>query len=354
MPAKSEAQERLMEAAAHTKGGYGGVPQSVGKEFVDSTEKCAGILFLCGDNVLLLHRTDRDEWEGPGGHLEAGETAEQAAVRETWEEAGIRVSPSEMVIDGEKGIYTTFIVHCGEQFRPILNHEHNESGWFPMSGLPKSAHPDIHKWAETAFSRSDSIGESTVDKVADGNVTTEMDVAKGIRDGLVESPASIGNAWLFDIRISGTGISYRPQLDEYVFRPPEFYLCDDFLERCNGLSVIFDHPVKGMLNTDEYRNRSIGSIILPYIPTGEDDKHSPTEVWGIARIYDRDAAELMMTTHISTSPGVTFDKDNMTYMRTDDGSRLLLEGKPKVLDHIAVCEAGVWDKRGEPQGVNNG
>src|ERR1017187_5308108 len=34
MPAKSAAQQRLMQAAAHTKGGYGGVPQKVGKEFV--------------------------------------------------------------------------------------------------------------------------------------------------------------------------------------------------------------------------------------------------------------------------------------------------------------------------------
>ena len=33
MPSKSEAQARLMAAAAHTKGGYGGVPQKVGKEF---------------------------------------------------------------------------------------------------------------------------------------------------------------------------------------------------------------------------------------------------------------------------------------------------------------------------------
>jgi hypothetical protein len=33
MPSKSPAQHRLMEAAAHTPGGYGGVPQSVGKEF---------------------------------------------------------------------------------------------------------------------------------------------------------------------------------------------------------------------------------------------------------------------------------------------------------------------------------
>ena len=38
MPSKSSAQHRLMEAAAHTKGGYGGVPQKVGKEFVKADE----------------------------------------------------------------------------------------------------------------------------------------------------------------------------------------------------------------------------------------------------------------------------------------------------------------------------
>lgn len=34
MPSKSLAQARLMRAAAHTKGGYDGVPQSVGRQFV--------------------------------------------------------------------------------------------------------------------------------------------------------------------------------------------------------------------------------------------------------------------------------------------------------------------------------
>lgn len=33
MPSKSPAQHRLMEAAAHTRGGFGGVPQKVGKDF---------------------------------------------------------------------------------------------------------------------------------------------------------------------------------------------------------------------------------------------------------------------------------------------------------------------------------
>ena len=33
MPSKTPAQKKLMNIAAHTKSGYGGVPQSVGKEF---------------------------------------------------------------------------------------------------------------------------------------------------------------------------------------------------------------------------------------------------------------------------------------------------------------------------------
>ena len=43
MSSKSPSQARLMAAAAHTKGGYGGVPQSVGKEF-NKADAGTGIL----------------------------------------------------------------------------------------------------------------------------------------------------------------------------------------------------------------------------------------------------------------------------------------------------------------------
>ena len=42
MPSKSPAQHRLMQAAAHTKGGFGGVPQKVGKEFVKADKMAEG------------------------------------------------------------------------------------------------------------------------------------------------------------------------------------------------------------------------------------------------------------------------------------------------------------------------
>ena len=229
MPAKSAAQERLMEAATHTKGGYGGVPQAVGKEFV----------------------------------------------------------------------------------------------------------------------RGDAM---------DGN--TELDTAKAIRDGKLESPQRLDHVWLFDMRVTGTGVAYRGSLDEWVFRPPEFYLNDEFLERCQGLPVLFDHPEKGMTDTEEWRQRAVGALVLPYIPAEDDEFHATNEVWAIARIYDDDAAELMLQTHISTSPAVEFGKNQpLNYVRTEDGGRMLIESKPEYLDHLAVVKGvdgaggGVWDKLGAPRGV---
>lgn len=41
MPSRSSAQARLMRAAAHTAGGYAGVPQSVGREF-EAADKAEG------------------------------------------------------------------------------------------------------------------------------------------------------------------------------------------------------------------------------------------------------------------------------------------------------------------------
>lgn len=45
MPSKSPAQKRLMQAAAHTKGGFGGVPQKVGKEFAVADKMKSGGLY---------------------------------------------------------------------------------------------------------------------------------------------------------------------------------------------------------------------------------------------------------------------------------------------------------------------
>ena len=51
--------------------------------------------------MLLVRRCDTGDWELPGGHVDPGESASDAAVRETAEESGITVE-----ITGLVGIYT--------------------------------------------------------------------------------------------------------------------------------------------------------------------------------------------------------------------------------------------------------
>jgi hypothetical protein len=35
----------------------------------------------------------------------------------------------------------------------------------------------------------------------------------------------------------------------------------------------------------------------------------------------------------------------------EDGSSLLVEGNPSFVDHLAICEKGVWDKGGDASGI---
>nr|BFE65911.1 NUDIX domain-containing protein [Dactylosporangium thailandense] len=51
--------------------------------------------------ILLIHRTDNDNWSLPGGAMEPGESMTDCAIRETHEETGIHVE-----VTGLIGIYT--------------------------------------------------------------------------------------------------------------------------------------------------------------------------------------------------------------------------------------------------------
>ena len=63
MPSKSPAQHMLMEAAAHTKGGFGGVPQKVGKEFVNADKMKNGGLYA------NIHAKQERIKNGSGEHM---------------------------------------------------------------------------------------------------------------------------------------------------------------------------------------------------------------------------------------------------------------------------------------------
>lgn len=323
--------------------------------------RAAGVIFVAGDNALFLQRSatgdHAGEWCVPGGKLEAGESAEEAARRECREEIGRmpkgtlavhcrRISTvipeaaasvdllAPPVVEPPQVDFTTFIMRVKDEFEPTLNEEHTGWSWAPISSPPLPMHPGA----------AAALAKFTMN---------EYDIAVEIMSGGLTSPQQFMGLWLFDMRITGTGMSFRAQHKEFVMRDPAIYLNEYFLARCNGLEVIVEHPPDQTMDTEEYRDRTVGSVMLPYI--GDGTRHPADEVWGIVRI--RDAACAAMLTdpdrkdEYSTSPTVVFRKSDGNTSHVIDGQKILVEGPPSFLDHLAICRLGVWDKGGAPNGI---
>lgn len=296
--------------------------------------RAAGILYQASDGrLLLIRRVDAGHyWAFPGGWVENGETDEQAARREFLEETGVSITgPLRKIVSTLGGGAPTFTAYYvnGPEFVPAYCPE-----W------------DIYKWqtADEAIAEGGIYPNALTCIVFDG--LDELGIARALSLGLIESPQFIGKVALFAMRITGTGASYRAQLKEYVWRDPSLYLNNEFLQRAQGLPVVVEHPRNNILDGDYYRARVIGAIMLPYI-RGE-------EVWGVVRVQDEVAAKAMNEVQLSTSPAVVFRAGQEGERVTIDGkSSILIETAPALLDHLAICEQGVWDKLNAPTGVAN-
>ena len=291
----------------------------------------AGILFRSPNgNCLFCRRTDGLGWCIPGGVKKDHETIESCAVRECLEETGYLTGHAGKLLTRrvrDDVDYTTFLYDCDDEFVPKLNHEHDAHVWLNPDYADSL---DLHPGCRIALRKMKGMNE--------------LELAEAIRDGELVSPQYIENVMLVDMRISGTGFSYRPKLNEWVYRRDTVYLTPEFLDRCNGIPIILEHPSTQILNSDEFSKRVCGTMFLPYIKFDE--------VWGIAKIYDRKAQIAVNDFDLSTSPSVVFRDTKVNYnIEMEDGSNLLVEGSPSFVDHLAICEKGVWDKGGDASGI---
>ncbi|HIA5704196.1 TPA: NUDIX domain-containing protein [Salmonella enterica] len=284
----------------------------------------SGIMFRQGKFVFLIQRSDDGTWCPPGGTVESGELAIDAARREVLEEVGYQYD-GPLTPHSVYGDYLTFRAEVSERFEAKLNDESLAAGWFHIDDLPKPLHqPFAEMLAQQALN--------------------ETEVAALIADGTLSSPQYFYNMWMFAIRVTGTGVTWRSADQEMTFRNPDDYLTPEFLQRVAGVPLIWLHPKKRTLDSDEFAKRVIGTLTNAWVA----DKG---EVWAVARVYDAEAAEIMATRQLSTSPTVKFSE--VAQSINVDGQPLLVEPSPELLDHVAICEQGVWDKLLAPTGVKS-
>lgn len=98
----------------------------------------AGIVFHANGKILMLQRPN-GEWGFPAGTIEAGETADAAARRETIEETGHAHQGDMTSIGIFDGFFHAFFADV-EPFDVVLNDEHIGQGWFGLDALPSPLH----------------------------------------------------------------------------------------------------------------------------------------------------------------------------------------------------------------------
>jgi ADP-ribose pyrophosphatase YjhB (NUDIX family) len=150
------------DAQAQNKRPAKGLAKSYAKR-VDEVSAGGLVIDHSGKNGLLIGRRDHKDasgkrilWSLPKGHIEEGETPEQAALREVAEETGI-----ESAIERSLGVIDFWFMAGGKRIHKTVHHylfretggllapqesEVDEVGWFPLAEIvDRLAYPDEKK-----------------------------------------------------------------------------------------------------------------------------------------------------------------------------------------------------------------
>lgn len=123
------------------------IREIVGQDFI-FLNFAGGIVYNERNEILLQKRGDSNAWGFPGGAMELGESAQETAIREIYEETGLLVEIEQLIgvytkyihqyASGDKAQTITFFFQC----RPLQGElvadgsETLELKYFPIDQLP--------------------------------------------------------------------------------------------------------------------------------------------------------------------------------------------------------------------------
>lgn len=107
-------------------------------------------------SVLLIKRKDIPVWVLPGGGIDAGESPEEAALRETLEETGFSVKIVRKIAEyspyNRLSKHTYFFEVSPVAGKPTLGSETGDIQFFPIDKLPSLLPPNYPYWIQDAAS----------------------------------------------------------------------------------------------------------------------------------------------------------------------------------------------------------
>ncbi len=116
----------------------------------------AGTLLMKNDDsILLIHRTDNDTWGIPGGALELGESLEEAAKREMYEETNLEIMDLKLfdIFSGKDyyykypngdEVYNVVAIYTTDKYRGEIiadEIESKDARFFNINNLPENINP---------------------------------------------------------------------------------------------------------------------------------------------------------------------------------------------------------------------